>query len=298
MIYVAGGTSFLGKRVVGKLLNNKKELRCLFRSEAAKYKLLDLQKKNRKKFDLVGGNLLSTDSLIYSLKDVDTAIYMVRLEYVEFVKNFINAAVKCGLKRVVFISSTTTLLPTENKIKKLKLQSEELIKKSGLNFTILRPSMIYGGCEDDNFYKMLNFIKNKGFFVIFGSGKNLIQPVYVDDVANAILDVLENPSTFGKTYEICGKNAIEYNEMLKIVRNKLKRNFKIIKLPIGASKLAVEVYKKIVRKSDFNSDQIERMKIDKAYSYTEAQKDFNFNPISFEEGIEREINEIGFNKKK
>jgi len=287
MIYIAGGTSFLGKRVVEKLLNKNKELRCLFRSEAAKHILLSLQEKSGKKLDLSVGNLLSADSLIYGLKDTDSAIYMVRLEYVEFVKNFINAALKCRLKRAVFISSTTVLLPGENKLKKLKLESEELIKNSGLDFTILRPSMIYGGSGDNNFYKMLNFIKNKGFFVIFGSGKNLIQPVYVDDVADAISEVLENPVTIGKTYEICGKNALEYNEMLKIVKSKLKRNFKIIKLPIGASKLAVNFYKRIVKKSDFNSDQIERMKINKAYSYADAQKDFGFTPVSFEEGIKR-----------
>jgi len=297
MIYVVGGTSFLGKKVIEKLLNNGKELRCLFRSEAAKHILLDLQEKNEKKLDLAGGNLLSADSLIYGLKDTDSAIYMVRLEYVEFIKNFINAALKCGLKRAVFISSTTTLLPSENKIKKLKLESEEMIKNSGLDFTILRPSMIYGSNGDNNFYKMLNFIKNRGFFVIFGNGKNLIQPVYVDDVAGAISDVLGNSVTFGKTYEICGKNALQYNEMLKIVRGKLKRNFKIIKLPIRASKLGLNFYKKIVKKSDFNSDQIERMRIDKAYSYADAQKDFGFAPVSFEEGIEKEINEAYFNKK-
>lgn len=293
MIYVAGGTSFLGKRVVEKLLEDEKDIKCLFRSEAAKNKLLSLKEKYREKLNLASGNLYSADSLIYGLKGSDSAIYMIRLEYVEFVKNFIDAARKCGLKRAVFISSTTALLPTENKIKKLKLEAEDLIKRSGMVYTILRPTMIYGGEDDNNFYKMLNFIKKRGFFVIFGSGKNLIQPVYVDDVASAVSSVLGNPLTFKKTYEICGKNAIEYNEMLKIVRKKLKRNFRIIKLPIGTSKFAVNIYKKIVKKSDFNSDQIERMKIDKAYSYNEAQKDFRFSPIPFEEGIEKEISEAG-----
>lgn len=294
MIYLAGGTSFLGKRVVEKLLGSGKDIKCLFRSEAAKHKLVLLREKNKEKLDMAGGNLYSADSLIYGLKGIDMAIYMVRLEYVDFVKNFLDAAGKCGLKRAVFISSTTALLPTENKFKKLKLEAEDLIKRSGLIYTILRPTMIYGGCGDNNFYKMLNFIKNKGFFVIFGSGKNLIQPIHVDDVAGAILSVLDNPAAFNKTYEICGEGALEYDEMLKIVRKKLKRNFRIIKLPIGASKFAVNIYKKIVKKSDFNSDQIEHMKIDSAYSYSEAQKDFGFNPIAFEDGIEKEIREAGF----
>jgi nucleoside-diphosphate-sugar epimerase len=294
MIYIAGGTSFLGKKVVIKLLAEGEKVRCLFRSETAKSKLIDLGEDFKNQLDLSGGNLCSSDSLVYSLKGTQSAIYIVRLEYVDFVRNFLDAALKCGLKRVIFVSSTTTMLPTENKFKTLKLEAEELIKKSGLNYTILRPTMIYGGKEDNNFFKMLSFIKKKGFFVIFGSGKNLIQPVHVDDAADAIFKVLDNPAAYNKTYVICGRDAIQYNEMLQIVRNMLGKNFRIIKLPIGASKFAVNIYKKIVKKSDFNSDQIEHMKINKAYSYEEADRDFGFAPMSFKEGIKKEITESGF----
>lgn len=294
MIYVAGGTSFLGKKVVEKLLENNKEIKCLFRNDEARNKLQDLQQKYGGKLILVSGNLYSADSLIYGLKGADTAVYLVRLEYVEFVKNFLDAARKCGLKRAVFISSTTAILPKEGNLKKSKLEAEDLIKRSGLNYTILRPSMIYGGAGDNNFYKMLNFIKKKGFFVIFGNGKNLIQPIHVDDVADAILKVLDNPTTYQKIYEICGREAIQFDEMLKTVKRKLKRNFKVIKLPIGISKFAVNIYKKIIKNSDLKPEQIEGMKIDRTYSCGEAQKDFGFTPVSFEEGIEREIKEIGF----
>ena len=82
--------------------------------------------------------------------------------------------------------------------------------------------------------------------------------------------------------------------MLQTVRNLLGLNFRIIKLPINASKFAVNIYKKIVSKSDFNSDQIERMKIDKNYSYEDAARDFGFSPMTFNEGIKKEIMESGF----
>jgi len=292
MIYVAGGTSFLGKKVVEKLLEENKEVRCLFRNEEAKNKLQDLVKKYPDKLSLVSGNLLSADSLIYGLKGTDAAVYLVRLEYVEFVQNFLDAVRRAGIKRVVFISSTTALSPKDEDIKKKKLEAEELIKRSNLDYTILRPSMIYGGAGDNNFHKMLSFIKRKGFFVEFGDGKNLIQPIYVGDVCKAIINVLDNPVTFKKTYEICGKEAIKYEEMLEIVKRKLNKNFKIIKLPIGLSKFLVNIYNKLNKKSDLKPEQIEGMKIDKAYSYSEAQKDFGFSPLSFEEGIELEIKEI------
>ena len=78
--------------------------------------------------------------------------------------------------------------------------------------------------------------------------------------------------------------------MLKIVRNKMKKQFIIIKLPIGLSKFLISIYSKISKNPALTSDQIERMRIDKSYSYKQAEADFNFSPISFENGIEKLIN--------
>ncbi len=294
MIYLAGATSFLGSKILEKLIADNKKVRCLSRSIQARHKLEKIQQKYPGNIEITGGDLLSADSLVYGLKNVDKAIYVVRLEYHRYVKNFIEAAIKCGLRRVVFISSTTVLLPTELKVKEEKLLSEKNIKNSGLDYTILRPSMIYGGDGDNNFSKMLSFIKRKRFFVVFGSGENMIQPVYVGDIASAALAVLENENTVKKIYELAGKYPLKYNEMLKIVREKLRFPFRTIRLPLEMSKFAVSIYKQIVKKADLDTDQIDRMKIDKVYPYSNAANDFGYSPLSFEEGIEKEILELGF----
>lgn len=294
MIYIAGGTSFLGQRVVKRFLEEKYDVTCLSRSEETKNKLFKLKEKYNGNLNIVSGNLQNPNSLFYGLTGVQTAIYLVRLEYTDYVKNFIYSAKKLGVKRVVFISSTTVLLPYDLDVKKQKLESEEMIKNSGLDYTILRPTMIYGGEGDNNFSKMLKFIKTKKFFVVFGNGENLIQPIYVDDVASAIISVLDNKKTIGKTYEICGKEPIKYIEMLKIVKDKLKSNFMIIRLSIGFSKFVVKVFKGVFKNFDLDVSQIEGMKIDKAYSYEDALRDFGFNPLPFEVGIEKEIKELGY----
>jgi len=294
MIYIAGGTSFLGQRVVKRFLEEKYDVTCLSRSEETKNKLFKLKEKYNGNLNIVSGNLQNPNSLFYGLTGVQTAIYLVRLEYTDYVKNFIYSAKKLGVKRVVFISSTTVLLPYDLDVKKQKLESEEMIKNSGLDYTILRPTMIYGGEGDNNFSKMLKFIKTKKFFVVFGNGENLIQPIYVDDVASAIISVLDNEKTIGKTYEICGKEPIKYIEMLKIVKDKLKSNFMIIRLSIGFSKFVVKVFKGVFKNFDLDVSQIEGMKIDKAYSYEDALRDFGFNPLPFEVGIEKEIKELGY----
>lgn len=298
MILLIGATGFLGPVVLEKLLEKGYSVRCMIRRDSNKDKLIQvsqrLDKKEKLSFSI--GTLQSEDSIFTNLKGMDCAIYLVDLENTYFVRNFLRASIRASLTRAVFISSTTVLLPIESKVKERKLESENLIKESSLNWTILRPTMIYGTPDDPNFSKMINFIKKRGFFVVFGDGQNLIQPIYIEDVAEAIVSILENPRTYKKVYEICGKEPIKYIDMLKIVKNKIAekmgRRFRIIHLPISFGKFLISIYNKFSKTPILTPEQIERMRIDKAYSYDEAFRDFGFSPKTFEYGIERLIEKM------
>mgnify|MGYP000636764659 CR=1 FL=1 len=292
MVLLIGATGFLGPAVVKKLLDKDYEVNCLIRTSSNISNLEEVARKTGKKITFNRGTLQSADSIIPVLKKVESAVYMVDLQYTNLLENFLDAASRSELKRAVFISSTTVLIPLENKVKNKKIYSENLIKNSGLNYTILRPSMIYGSKDDNNFSRMIKFIKKRGFFITFGSGNNLIQPIYIEDVANAIGDALNNKRTYGKIYNIAGRYSIKYNQMLEIVQNKLKRQFKVIKIPLKLGKFLISVYCRISRNPSLTPDQIERMGIDKAYSYQEAAEDFGFSPLEFEEGIEKLIKKL------
>ncbi len=292
MILLIGATGFLGSPVLEELLKKEYPINCLVRASSNTQKLKETAKKTGKYITFNTGNLQSVDSLISPLKKAESAVYMVDLERTELVKHFISAAIRAGLRRVVFISSTTVLTPLDNKAKNNKLASENLITKSGLCYTILRPSMIYGSKDDKNFSKMLYFIKKRGFFVTFGSGNNLIQPVYIEDVAGAVASVLDNKKTFNKIYNLPGEKSLTYNWMLEIVREKLKKKFRVIKIPIGAGKFFISIYARVSKNPAIAPDQVERTGINKSYSYEEASDDFNFAPLSFEQGIERLIKKM------
>jgi nucleoside-diphosphate-sugar epimerase len=296
MVLLIGATGFLGPPVLKKLLKKGYEVNCLIRTSSDKFDLLNAAKLAGKKILLSTGTLESGDSIISAIKKADSVIYMIDLKHTHLLETFLNTVRRTGVKRVVFISSTTVLLPLESKIKNQKINSENLIKNSGLDYTILRPSMIYGSKDDINFSKMIRFIKKKGFFTTFGNGNNLIQPIYIEDVAEAAANVLDNKKTYGKIYNIAGKNPLKYNDMLDIIRSKLKMRFKVIKLPIKLSKFLISIYAKISKNPSLTPDQIERMGIDKAYSYQKARADFNFSPVSFENGIEKLIRELEVKK--
>lgn len=292
MILLIGATDFLGPYVLKALLKKNYKVNCLVRPSSTRAALLSVADSAGKDIDFSTGNLESGDSIITATKRADSAIYMVDLENTHLLETFLKTAARTGLKRVIFISSTTVLIPLESKVKSRKINSENLIKRSGFDYTILRPSMIYGSENDPNFSKMIKFIKDKGFFVTFGSGDNLIQPVYIEDVAEAVSSIINNKKTYRKIYNIAGKSPLKYNEMLEIVKEKLKKSFRVIKLPIRFSSLLISLYSTVFKKPLLTADQIARMGIDKAYSYQEAKKDFGFSPMSFRKGIEKLIKKL------
>lgn len=291
MVLLIGAASFLGPPVLKKLLENNYDINCLVRTDSDRSRLLDAARSAGKKITFSTGNLQSGDSIISAIKKAKSAVYMVDLKYTHLLETFLHTIKLAGLKRVVFISSTTVLIPLECMVKKQKIYSENLIKNSGLDYTILRPSMIYGCPDDTNFSKMIRFIKKQGFFITFGSGNNLIQPIYIEDVADSIVSILDNKKTYQKIYNIAGKDPLKYNDMLDIVKSKLKKQFKVIKLPIKLSKLLISIYAKISKNPSLTPGQIERMAINKSYPYDKAREDFNFSPTSFEDGIEKLIKE-------
>ena len=296
-ISLTGTTTFIGPAVIGRLLDSGHHINCLVKTDTPHDKIDKIKniaglKKKEDRLSFHAGNLHSTDSILNHLKDSDAAVCLVDLKNTGFIKNILTAVSRSAVKRVIFIGSTTVLVPFDSEIKKAKLLSEELIKKSGLDFTILRPSMIYGTPDDRNFSKMISFINKRGFFVVFGRGDNLIQPVHVEDVAGAIAAVIEKPATFGKTYEIPGRAPLKYKEMLEIVKSKLDRQFRIYYLPIGISRIAVKLYSRLVPSSSLKPDMIDRMEIDKAYSYENASEDFGYEPMPFETGIEKFIKHL------
>ncbi len=292
MVLLVGAAGFLGPAVLKKLLESDNEINCLIRDGSNRSKLTAAAGERRRQLAFISGDLNSIASITQSLKNISQAVYMVDLEHAGLVKNFLDAAQKAKLKRVVFISSTTVLLPLKSKVRDKKLSSEKLIKNSGLDWTILRPTMTFGSTDDMNFSRMLKFIKKRGFFIIFGNGNNLIQPVYIEDVAGAVSDVLENRKTYKKIYNLAGKKPLKYKQMLAVMQQKLKKPFRIMRLPLGISRLLVSVYSLLSPNPMLAPGQIDRMGIDKSYSYREARQDFGFSPASFEEGIESLIDDL------
>jgi uncharacterized protein YbjT (DUF2867 family) len=121
----------------------------------------------------------------------------------------------------------------------------------------------------------------------------LVQPIYVEDVARAIVDAYQTPRAVHRSYNIAGREALAFNGLVDVIAGILGK--KIIKVHLPAGPL-VAIFK-LAEASGVNlflrAEQIERLNEDKAFGFEDAARDFGFSPLSFEEGVRREIAAMG-----
>jgi nucleoside-diphosphate-sugar epimerase len=160
------------------------------------------------------------------------------------------------------------------------------------NYTILRPTMIYGNSRDYNMHKLIKFLSKFPIFPIFGNGLALMQPTHVEDLAQAIITCLSNEKVKNKSYDLSGGSVITYKDVLKVIASLLEKRVRYIHIPIRLAILLAKISKFIFRKAIVLTEQVKRLQEDKTYSHEQVILDFGYHPRSFKEGIKQEISQL------
>lgn len=236
------------------------------------------------------GDLTDVQFLTEVTRNIDTILHIAGIQMSQ---NLFEVAINNKVNWVIAVHTT-------GRYSQFKMASEEYINiedklltlRDEINITILRPTMIYGSSRDRNMYKLIKFIDKSPVFPIFGNGKNLMQPVTATDLAIAYQQVLDNAEVCkNQNYNLSGKYPIKYKELIKTVASKLDKNIILLPIPIKLSYYAVLVGNRILPKFPLNEEQVLRMKEDKDFTHLKANRDFGYGPMSFDEGIESEVNE-------
>jgi NADH dehydrogenase len=148
----------------------------------------------------------------------------------EATKNIVDIASKYSIKRFVHMSANGTRQDAVSNYHKTKYMAEEYVKSKIKNYTIFRPSVIYG--PGDIFINMLNrFMKLTPFFSYFGDGSYKMQPVSVFEVAELFVNALTNENSLAKTYSVCGNKVLTYKQILKLIMSVTKRRVLLFSVP-------------------------------------------------------------------
>jgi nucleoside-diphosphate-sugar epimerase len=281
-VFVTGGTGFTGSHVVSLLLKNGYEVRCLYRPQSDRSVL------SQPEVEWALGDVSDTEALSALMQGTDALINIASLGF-GHADSIIRATQAAGIQRAIFVSTTAIFTQLNAKSKKVRLAAERVIETSGLQYTILRPTMIYGSPRDRNMWRLIRFMRYSPMVPIFGDGNYLQQPIYVGDVARAILSCLCNDRTIGKSYNIAGKVPRTYNQVIDTIAGQLRKRLWKVHIPSMPVVSLLGFFERIQIPFPIKAEQVLRLNENKAFRYEEAQRDFGFSPLELEDGIKLEL---------
>jgi nucleoside-diphosphate-sugar epimerase len=277
-LIVTGATGFTGRFVVQELLKRGIKFDCLVRSHSKAEEL------NSQGINTAIADLGDFDSLLKVLPGYKKIINIASIGFGN-APIIIKACETSEINRAVFVSTTAIFTTLAAQTKSVRQAAEKTIISSNLNYTILRPTMIYGTPDDRNMIKLLRLIQKSPIIPVLGTGEALQQPVHVRDVAWAICEVLDLSSTYKKEYNISGGQVLTFNEVIQIASEKLGKSPLLLHLPKNISIGMVQILNTLRVKSPVTVEQILRLNEPKAFDHDNAKKDFCYEPRDFERGI-------------
>lgn len=281
-VLVTGATGFTGGFVCQQLLERGIPFDCLVRPSSQTEKLKNLNLK------VVEGDLDDLESLRRIFPSYKALINVASIGF-GAAPNIVTACQASGIKRAIFVSTTALFTKINAKSKAVRQAAEEMIRTSELDYTILRPTMIYGTPGDRNMIRLLRLIQRSPIIPVPGSGTSLQQPVHVEDVAWAICAALDNPKTYRREYNISGGQVLSYNEVVQIASQALDKKPILWHIPVNQFIGLIQLGKSLGLKMPVSSEQILRLNEDKVFDHKAAKADFNYSPRSFAQGITQEV---------
>jgi uncharacterized protein YbjT (DUF2867 family) len=287
MIFLIGGSGFIGSAVLSSLAEKGSKVRVLVRDKTISFLNYSL-------IDKFQGNILDTDSLKKVMEGCKTLINCVGIiletkaqtfqkMHVDAVKNLVDAAKVNGVEKIIHISALGTSDKPISEYFKTKYEGEQIIKSSGLKYTILRPSLVFG--RGDKFFPVLKNLVKLPITPVIGSGMNRFQPVFVGDLAKCVNICHDNEKTDNQTFEIGGPQVFTFIEMLDVVSQVLNKKYHRFHVPISLVKISASIFEKILKEPPITIDQLRMLKVDNITSTNAAKEFFKLDLLALKTGL-------------
>lgn len=289
MILVTGATGFVGRNVVRALRVRGKEVRCLVRTPGRESAVADYH------VEIAYGDVLNSPALKEAMKGVETVVHLVAIirESRNHTFDLINrqgtelviqAAREEGVRHFVHMSAMGAHDNPAYPYLYSKWQGEQAVVKSGLAYTILRPSIQFG--EGDEFINTLaGVVKALPVVPVAGTGQVRLQPISVEEVGAVVSMVVDNPRFVGRTIEIGGPDHLTYNEIMDIIARTLKARRLKAHLPVPLMKGLVLVMEAVTPHPPATTSQLEMLALDNVTDIDSVERTFRMNPRPLEGNI-------------
>ena len=267
IIAVFGGGGFLGKHLMRQLTKLDYRVKVATRNPYLKGYLKPLG--NPGQIELFKTDIFNPEDVKQVLSNCDFAINLVGILYetrkqkfnqihTEFPHLLCNLCKEIGVKNLVHISALGILDNHVSKYMQSKLEGEKNIKKFFKSSVILRPSLVFGP-EDKFFNTFASIAQFSPALPLIGGGKTKFSPIYVGDVARAIVKALRLNNSEPEIFALRGPENYSFKQLMEILLTEIKKKRFLISIPWGFAKFQ-SYFLQMLPNPLLTPDQVELLK--------------------------------------
>ena len=240
MILLTGATGTVGSALLRRLTADARPVRALVRDQRG---LGD----QRVRVQIALGDLSDPPSFRNALRGVHTVVHLAAsirdqprgsIEELNAVATLrlVRAAERARVERFVFFSAMNAHHHSRTRFFRAKALAEEAVEESSLDSTVFRPSIIY--TPGDPWLTLLDRLSRLPAVPVSGSGRALYQPVWADDVADAVMNALGSSSS---TYELAGPEVLSYDDIVRAVLRARHRRRRLLHVPLPVVRASLKL---------------------------------------------------------
>lgn len=252
MILVTGATGFIGRHLVTELVARGHVVRLLVPPQRLKHVTWD-----REKVEVIEGTLQDEEAVyravsgVHVIYHLENALWWGRprnLQRVELVgtRSLATSARSARVGRIITLSQLGASPASAYTLMKIKGQVEEMVRSSGLAYTIIRSGVVFG--EDDAFINHIGMMlaSNPLFFLMPGRGEIVLHPIYIDDLVQILINALSAIDTVDTTIEVGGAEYTTLRDLILTVMRVTGQNRVIVPVPPYAMRWFSTIYGRLL----------------------------------------------------
>ncbi len=292
-VFVTGATGFVGRAVIQALRAEGHVVRCLVR-RGSEPDLHGFEAIERVEGDILGPR----DALEADMAGCDTVIHLVgiirehksrgitfdRLHRIG-TENVLAAASAAGARRYLHMSALGARANARARYHQTKWAAEEAVRASALEWTIFRPSVIYG--PGDGFVSLLaGMVRRFHLVPVIGDGRQRVQPVPVEHVAAGFARAVRAATSVKQTYTVTGPDPVSMVELLGLIGATMHRRIRLVRVPMGLIRPVARV---VHRTPSFpvTPDQLLMLEEDNTGDPASFYATFGITPLPLRQGLGR-----------
>jgi len=246
LVTVFGGSGFIGSQVVRVLAKRGWRVRAAVRTPHLAHELRPMGDVGQ--IQVVRAHVGAPDTVAAALEGAQACVNLVGIlhesgkrkfqtVHVEGARNVAQACAAEGIGRLIQISAIGADPNARSVYARTKGDGEDVCRRAVPSTTVLRPSIVFGP-GDGFFNRFASMAAYSPVLPLPGGGKTRFQPVYVGDVAGAVLNCLEDPATAGGTFELGGPDVYSFRELMQIVLRETGKPRVLLPIPAAAARAA------------------------------------------------------------